>query len=319
MVRPARPWYAVIRSVPVGAILYVAGMEEAGLARRRGTVFDEVATEYDRSRPSYPDELVDRACELAGIGSGDPVLEVGCGTGQLTRGLLARGLHVTAVEPGERLISVAQRNLEHGGEAKFVKARFEDAALAIGAYRAMFSAAAFHWIDPEVSWAKAARVLVPGGTLALIQYHGLAEPDDIDDQRALLSALTKIAPEIAVEWPAYRSLADIITGVEQRRDNISEAWSWLGSYDLGRSRVGRLFDDVRIATVPTLVEQTADELGALLRTMSFYSRLTPGQREAIQREHAALYGRLGRRIRSNTAAVLVTARRNALSSALAAH
>lgn len=310
MVRTARP--LVCRDplvVPVGAILYVDGMEEAGLARRHGRVFDEVAAEYDRSRPSYPDELVDRACELAGIGSGDPVLEVGCGTGQLTRGLLARGLHVTALEPGERLISLAQRNLEPGGEAKFVKARFEHAALANGAYRAVFSAAAFHWIDPEVSWEKAARVLVPGGTLALIQYHGLAEQDDIDDQRALLSALTRIAPEIAVEWPAYRSLADIATGVEQRRDNISEAWSWLGGYDLGRSRVGRLFDHVQIATVPTLVEKTGDELCALLRTMSFYSRLTPDQSQAIQRAHVALYERAGRPLRASTVAVLLTARR----------
>ena len=294
---------------PVGAILYVAGMDHAALARRHGRAFDQVADEYDRSRPSYPDELVDRACQLAGIGSGDPVLEVGCGTGQLTRSLLARGLHVTALEPGRHLLSLAQRNLENGGEVEFVKARFEDARLLSGAYRAVFSAAAFHWIDPDVSWEKAARVLVPGGTLALIQYCGLAERDGIDDQRALLSTVGRIAPEIAAEWPVYRSLGDIGTGVEQRRDNVSEMWSWIGSYDLGRSRVGRLFDDVQVATVAGHVEHTADELSGLLRTMSFYSRLTPDQRQAIQRAHEALYERLGRPLRSSTAAILVTARR----------
>ena len=57
-------------------------------ARRYGKVFDEVAAKYDRYRPTYPDELVDQACHVAGIGSGDHVLEVGCGSGQLTRGLL---------------------------------------------------------------------------------------------------------------------------------------------------------------------------------------------------------------------------------------
>jgi ubiquinone/menaquinone biosynthesis C-methylase UbiE len=67
-------------------------------ARSYGRVFDAVAAEYDRSRPTYPDELVDAACELAGSANGDEVLEVGCGTGQLTRSLVARGLHVTAVE-----------------------------------------------------------------------------------------------------------------------------------------------------------------------------------------------------------------------------
>ena len=50
-------------------------------ARRYGKVFDEVAAEYDRHRPAYPDELVDQACRVAGIGSGDHVLEVGCGSG----------------------------------------------------------------------------------------------------------------------------------------------------------------------------------------------------------------------------------------------
>src|SRR5882757_8208267 len=74
-------------------------------ARRYGKVFDKIAAEYDRRRPTYPDELIDQACQVAGIDSGDHVLEVGCGSGQLTRGLLARGLHVTALEPGKSLIA----------------------------------------------------------------------------------------------------------------------------------------------------------------------------------------------------------------------
>ena len=136
-------------------------------ARRYGRVFDEIAAEYDRRRPAYPDELIDRACQVAGIGSGDRVLEVGCGSGQLTRGLLARGLHVTALEPGQGLIALARQNLEGAGEVEFVNAPFEDAPLPREQFQAVFSASAFHWVDPEVSWRKAADVLVPGGTLAL--------------------------------------------------------------------------------------------------------------------------------------------------------
>ena len=78
-------------------------------ARHYGKVFDEIAAEYDRHRPTYPDELVDQACRVAGIGSGDHVLEVGCGSGQLTRGLVARGLRVTALEPGKSLIALARQ------------------------------------------------------------------------------------------------------------------------------------------------------------------------------------------------------------------
>ncbi len=153
-------------------------------ARRYGKVFDEIAAEYDRRRPAYPDELVDQACRVAGIRSGDRVLEVGCGSGQLTRGLVARGLHVTAVEPGTSLIALARQNLEGAGEVDYVNAQFEDALLPRGQFRAVFSASAFHWIDPGVSWQKAADVLVPGGTLALVQYCGLEEQRSKPDQEA---------------------------------------------------------------------------------------------------------------------------------------
>jgi SAM-dependent methyltransferase len=273
-------------------------------------VFDEAAAEYDRNRPTYPDELIAHACQVAGIGSGDPVLEVGCGSGQLTQSLLARGLRVTAVEPGKRLISFAQQKLAGPGQVEFVNARFEDAELPRGRFRAVFSASAFHWIDPEVSWHKAAHLLLPGGTLALIQYCGLQEERSKNDQEALLSALARVTPEIAAGWPRYRDLATIAAGVEERRKNVSEAWAWVGSHDVARSYVTRLFRDVQIATVPVPLEQTADEINALLRTASFYARLSSNRRQALESESAAIYERLGRPIRSSTVAVLVTARRS---------
>ena len=279
-------------------------------ARSYGKVFDEIAAEYDRHRPAYPDELIDQACQVAGIGSGDRVLEVGCGTGQLTRALLARGLHVTAVEPGQNLIALARRNLDGAGAVELVNARFEDAPLPREQFQAVFSASAFHWVDPEVSWQKAADVLVPGGTLALVQYFGLEEPRSEDDQEAVLAAMRKVAPDIAADWPAYRDLDATLAGVEQRRGNVSQAWAWLGSYDIGQGYADRLFDNVQVAVMPRLLEHTPDEVNAVIRTMSFYARLSPDQREALEREHEAVYERLGRPIRASIVAALVTARRN---------
>ena len=279
-------------------------------ARRYGQVFDEVATEYDRRRPAYPDELVDRACRVAGIGTGDHVLEVGCGSGQLTRGLAARGLHVTALEPGKSLMALARQNLEGAGRVEFLNAQFEDAWLPRQQFQAVFSASAFHWVDPEVSWRKAADVLVPGGTLALMQYFGLEEPRSRRDQEAALAVLRKVAPDIAANWPAYRDLDATLAGVEQRRGNVSEVWAWLGSYDLGQDYAARLFGDVQVAVMPRLIEHTPDKLNALLRTMSFYARLSPGQRRALEREYETMYERLGRPIRASTVAALVTAQRS---------
>ncbi len=286
-------------------------MSDGTLARSYGKVFNEVAVEYDRSRPAYPDALVDEACEVAGIGEGDWVLEIGCGTGQLTCSLLARGLRVTALEPGDQLILLAEENLKDAGDVEFVHARLEDTRLPRESYEAVFSASAIHWVDPDLSWRKIADALTESGTLALIQYFGLAERRSVDDQEALLSALRRHAPEIAATWPTYRDLDCTIAGVQERRGNIADAWAWLGGYDIGRDYAAELFEDVQLATVPTQVEHTAGELNGLLGTMSFWAQLSPDQRDALTKENHALHERLGRPIRASTVAALLTARRSA--------
>jgi SAM-dependent methyltransferase len=302
-------WDVAFGPSPIQAGVYVAGMSDGTPTRSYGKVFDEVAVEYDRNRPTYPDALVDQACEVAHIGDGDRVLEIGCGTGQLTRGLLARGLRVTALEPGDQLIRMAAENLKDAGDVELIHARLEDTQLPRGSYEAAFSASAIHWVDPDLSWRKIADALAPGGTLALIQYFGLREQRSADDQQALLSALHEHAPEIAATWPTYRDLDSTITGVRDRRQNIADAWAWLGSYDIGRDYAADLFEDLQLATVPTQVEHTAGELNALLGTMSFWARLLPEERDALTNENHALNERLGRPIRASTVAVLVTARR----------
>ena len=285
-------------------------MSEGTLARSCGKVFNERAVEYDRNRPAYPDALVDRAVQMAGITAGDRVLEVGCGTGQLTRSLLARGLRVTAVEPGDQLIRIAEENLKGAGHVEFVHAGLEEAHLPRASFEAVFSASAIHWVDPDLSWRKIADLLTPGRALALIQYFGLQERRSADDQNALLSALRRNAPEIATSWPVYRDLDRTIAGVQERRRNVADAWSWLGSYDIGRDYAADLFEDLELATVPTLTEHTAGELNALLGTMSFWARLSPQERDALQNEIHDLHERLGRPIRASTLAVLLTARRS---------
>jgi SAM-dependent methyltransferase len=290
-------------------------MAEGTLTRSYGTVFNEVANAYDRNRPAYPDELVDHACEVACIAAGDRVLEVGCGTGQLTRSLLARGLRVTALEPGDQLIAIAREHLKETSDVELVNARLEDMQPPGERYQAVFSASAIHWVDPDLSWQRIADALVPGGALALMQYFGLRHGRSADDQERLLSAMRTHAPAEAANWPASRDLESTIAGVHERRRNVADAWGWLGSYDIGRDYAAELFDDVQFATAPKLVEQTADQLNAMLGTMSFWSRLSPDQREALANENRALHERLGRPIRASTLAGLLTARRSGCDTA----
>jgi len=268
-------------------------------------VFDTVAAEYDRHRPTYPDQLIDLVCQAGGLNTGDRVLEIGCGTGQLTRSLVARGLSVTAVEPGQNLISLAGL-LAPGVE--FVNRRFDDAELP-EPFSAVFCASAFHWLDPDVSWRKVARSLAPGGLLALIQYCGVRDPETAADADALLAALARAAPEIAAEWPPLRDLETILAGVSDRRANVSEVWAWVGGQPVARSYAADLFAEADIAVVPSLVEQTADELNALFRTTSPYHRMSVAQRRALEQAIREIGESLGRPIRSSMLTVLVTARR----------
>jgi SAM-dependent methyltransferase len=283
-------------------------MPDGKLQRSYGTIFNRVAASYDRHRPAYPEELIERACEIAGLKPGDEVFEIGCGTGQLTRSLLARRLRVTAIEPGDRLAALAHENLAGSGDVQILNAHLEDAPLPLEHFLAVFSASAIHWVDPDVGWQRVLDVLVPGGTLALIQYFGMHDQYSAEDQQALLGAISAIAPEIAADWPSYRDLDTTLAGVYERRENISEVWAWLGSYEVARGYADSLFDDAQIAAVPTPIEHTAEELNSLLGTMSFWSRLSPAQRAAIEGENRALQERLGRPIRSSTLACLVTAR-----------
>ncbi|MBV9002896.1 MAG: hypothetical protein JO304_27825 [Solirubrobacterales bacterium] len=86
-------------------------------------------------------------------------------------------------------------------------------------------------------------------------------------------------------------------------------WSWLGDYAIARAYAANLFDDAQLVALPSILEHTADELNALLGTMSFWARLSPRQRDALAAANHALHQRLGRPIRSSTVACLVMARR----------
>ena len=102
-----------IGDAPVRATLRVMPTEteaERGKRHRQRTVFDAVAGLYDAARPGYPVAIVDRLISVAQMERGSRVLEVGCGTGQLTRQLVRYGYVLTAIDPGPSLLEVAGRH-----------------------------------------------------------------------------------------------------------------------------------------------------------------------------------------------------------------
>ena len=129
------------------------------------SVFDEAAELYDAMRPGYPDELFDDIAELTGLDAGSKVLEVGCGTGQATVSLAEKGYEVVCVDPGGSLVEVAWRKLE-GYPFEFIVSRFEDWVLS-GSFDLVASGTAWHWVEPEVGYGRAAAALGHGGFITL--------------------------------------------------------------------------------------------------------------------------------------------------------
>jgi SAM-dependent methyltransferase len=246
----------------------------------KGLVFDRIAAEYDRVRPRYPAVLIDLALAGAGIRR---VLEVGCGTGQLTEALAARGLDVEAVEPGANLAALARRRVPslrvHAG-------RFEDVELRRGAYDAVFSATAFHWIDPDVGWAKVAQVLRPGGRLALLG-HLFAHDEDVEGAHEGLRAAYE------ADW-TFTDEAAIRAAGEEHRDNISELWAALTSAG-GRPEVAELFGPATLELVRVDRDVDAQTLLDLQRTTSSHLTLPPERVPIVERKLVALVESLGGR------------------------
>lgn len=134
---------------------------------RRRQLFDGVAALYDETRSGYPESVVDGLLETAGLSPGSRVLEVGSGTGQLTIDLARRGLVLTAIDIGPAMAEATRMKVVDFDVAVETCA-FEDFQAPPSTFAAVVSATAFHWIDPQIVWAKSAGLVGPGGWLAIL-------------------------------------------------------------------------------------------------------------------------------------------------------
>jgi SAM-dependent methyltransferase len=142
------------------------------------------AERYDRTRPRYPDALVER---IVAASPGPDILDVGCGTGIEARQFQAVGGKVLGVEPDARMADFARRS---GVEVEV--ATFEGWDAAGREFDAVVAGTAWHWVDPVAGAAKAARVLRPGGRLAPF-HHVLQPPPEVTE--ALAQAYRRVAPD----------------------------------------------------------------------------------------------------------------------------
>lgn len=130
-------------------------------SRERAASFAGVADVYERARPGYPDEAVRW---LAG-GEPQDVVDLGAGTGKLTRALVALGHRVTAVEPLPEMLDQLRAAVP---EAIGLSGSAEAMPLPNGSADVVTVAQAYHWFDHGPALREIARVLRPGGSIALV-------------------------------------------------------------------------------------------------------------------------------------------------------
>jgi SAM-dependent methyltransferase len=222
-----------------------------------GTHFEEMAAEYARARPSYPD-IVFETLEQAGvIGPGTRVLEVGAGAGLATRPMLDRGSEVVGLEPGRQLAAILA---EVAPDADVVVAGLEDAELAEDDFDSAVAATAMHWVDLSVGLPKLHRALRSGGLLAV--WRTVFGDDTVQtDFRSVVGAIVARRGKTADGLREVRPTVDELTAGGWFEHLRSEHWRW--SIELDAEEAGRLFATFSDWTTAEAaeVEQAVVDLG----------------------------------------------------------
>ncbi len=121
------------------------------------------ATGYRDGRPDYPARVYEVLRSRCGVGPGTRVLEIGPGSGLVTRHLVASGARVVAVEPDQGFTGYLGRTMPG---VRVVGAPFEDAGVG-GGFDAVVAATSFHWLEQSIALPKLGRVLRPRGWAAI--------------------------------------------------------------------------------------------------------------------------------------------------------
>jgi SAM-dependent methyltransferase len=225
--------------------------------------FDDAASGYDRARPSYPERLFEDLIRDAQLVPGGRLLEIGCGTGKATLPLLRRGFRIDCVEMGGALAREARGHLA-GYSVEIHVAPFERWEGEPGAFDLVYSATAWHWLDPGVRYLKAYDHLRPSGHLAFWSaLHGF--PSGFDSFFAeIQDVYDDIGESYDEEWPPPPP------------DQISD--------DAAEIEATGLFGTVQIHRYVWEIEYTADEYIALLNTFSGHIAMEPDKRDYLYQQ-----------------------------------
>jgi SAM-dependent methyltransferase len=177
--------------------------------------FGAAAEIYERSRPDYPAEAIDRLTQELEIERGGVVLDLGAGTGKLTRMLAPTGARVVALEPVE---SMRRRFAEVLPGVPLVGGMAEALPFPDETFDAAVAAQAFHWFQADLALEAVSRVLRPSGRLGLLWNVRNETVPWVKELTRLIEPYEARAPR--EHWKAWRqafSRSDRFGTLHQRR------------------------------------------------------------------------------------------------------
>jgi SAM-dependent methyltransferase len=238
-------------------------MSDQRASRRHS--FNERAENYHLARPAYPTRVYELLADVCGLTNGTRVVEIGAGTGLATRELVARGATVVAVEPGAEL--AAYLDQDAGGALRVEHNDFETADLADGGFDLAVAATSFHWVRPEVALPKLARILRPGGWLA-VWWHVFGDPEHVTPFRVALGELYE--RRLPHEYRAPTSIPETMDIESRTAELTAGGWFEMVRVEHIRWEHRLTSDGARrlFGSFPNINEMPADEREAFLDAIS---------------------------------------------------
>ena len=189
------------------------------LQHPQARAFELVADVYERARPEYPPEAVAWIAEQLDLRPGRDVLDLGAGTGKLTRALLPTGANVIAVEPGDAMRGELERVVPG---AKSLRGSAEEIPLPDASVDGVAVGQAFHWFRHDEAIPELHRVLRPGGRIALVW--NSRDPDNPLQQEIseLIASFIPADRPDAREWSRPLAESELFRQLDERHFSFAE-------------------------------------------------------------------------------------------------
>lgn len=268
--------------------------------------FNDFADLYEQGRPGYPDVVFDELARVSGLQAGGEVLEIGIGTGKATLSLAARGFLVHGIELGDDLASIARSRLSAYPNVSVTVSDF-DTWQTSQTYDAVFSASAFHWLDPKWAFLKARKCMKNSATLILLTSVPTTTESNRWQFEAISGALQREVPDLGVRLP--RDESSLRQLCSERAGDISSLW-W--SIEWGPEAAppsGAPFEPPSVLLFPSAPVLNADQYLALLHSYGVLHGLELDLAErAAHAVQSVIERDLGGKVTRNQISILAIAR-----------